>query len=374
MGATTVVIPDVELVKVGTWDASTGKTTVTTADLESMVAAAADRLIDQPPVKLGHTDKRFSIAGDGEPAMGWVTNLRVTPDGKSLRGDLTGVPSKLAEIMRSAYPRRSVEIGWGMRTVGGKVHRAVLTGLALLGIQKPAVKGLDDLLALYSEVDQIEATSIVEFAAAADDTPTIPPAPNTSPDGGGSSTPTNEGGAAVTVASKIRENLGLAADATDEQVEAALTKQAEDKAAADKEAADKKAADDAAAAAKAEEDAKIAALAAGDTVTLTTAQFQELLQGAQAGRSALAAQETDRRDRIVQTAFSQGRIHRNDLTKYRDLLDKDEAAVTSLLSGLTPIFPVTEIGSDAALFAAGDSGDLSDDDYKAAAAAFGLGV
>ena len=107
----TVNIPGVELVKAGTWDASTGRVTITNTDLTDMATASRDTNIDHAINKLGHVDPRF----DGEPALGRVTNLRLSSDGGTLIGDLVDVPSQLVDILTSAYPRRSVEIQWGMK-------------------------------------------------------------------------------------------------------------------------------------------------------------------------------------------------------------------------------------------------------------------
>jgi hypothetical protein len=163
----TASIRDVELVKVGTWAASTGVTTVTRDDLTAMVTAYADGLVDKPVIKIGHDDDNEpnSPLGDGEPAYGWVGNVRLSDDGSTLLGDLVGMPGKLAEVAPTAWRRRSVEIAWGVKTAGGKSYRAVLTGLALLGVQKPAVKGLADVLALYSHDshDDYQAQKVTVF-------------------------------------------------------------------------------------------------------------------------------------------------------------------------------------------------------------------
>ena len=70
-------IPNVELIKVGTWPISTGMWTVTSDDLYAAVSALESPAIRRPVLKLGHSDSRF----DGEPAVGWVDNLRVSDDG-----------------------------------------------------------------------------------------------------------------------------------------------------------------------------------------------------------------------------------------------------------------------------------------------------
>ena len=127
--------------KAGTWASARGKVTITNADLAAMVAESRDPDLDAPPIKLGHVDPRF----DGEPALGWVRNLRLSSDGATLIGDLTDVPASLADVIATAYPRRSIEAAWGMPKGDGTKRGAVLTGLALLGITPPAVKGLADV-------------------------------------------------------------------------------------------------------------------------------------------------------------------------------------------------------------------------------------
>lgn len=145
--AGTVTIRDVELVRAGTWDAITGRVTITPEELDDIVAAAADPEVDAAPIKIGHLGAWANL-GDSAPALGWVANVRRTDDDRVV-GDLVDVPQRLAAILPKAFRRRSVEMLANVRTVGGKVYKLALTGLALLGVAPPAVKGLADLLALY---------------------------------------------------------------------------------------------------------------------------------------------------------------------------------------------------------------------------------
>lgn len=147
-------IPDVELLKTGEWPLSTGTWTFTAEDLAAAVRAAQSPSVSRPVIKLGHNDPRF----DGEPAVGFVDNLRLSEDGSTLVGDLCGVPGWLADIMPSAYPRRSIEGQFNYRDQAGTVHDFALTGLALLGVTPPAVGTLStlrDVAALY----QVEAST-----------------------------------------------------------------------------------------------------------------------------------------------------------------------------------------------------------------------
>jgi hypothetical protein len=149
-GAHLVSIPGVELCAVGVaWPASTGDVTFTAEDLAAAVAAQDDPHLRTPVLKLGHTDPRF----DGEPAVGRVENLRLSDDGMTLLGDLTGVPAWLAKVFPSAFPSRSIEGAFNVVTAGGGKHRFILTALAVLGVQAPAIEHLADIQALYEGTD-----------------------------------------------------------------------------------------------------------------------------------------------------------------------------------------------------------------------------
>lgn len=103
---------------------------------------------------MGHTDSRFD--GDGEPALGWIENLRLADGGNTLVGDLVGVPSWLNDVMASAYPDRSIEGAYGRRCALNHTHPFVLDGLALLGVTRPGVGtlkpigGLDDVREMFA--------------------------------------------------------------------------------------------------------------------------------------------------------------------------------------------------------------------------------
>lgn len=134
-------VPSVELIHVGTWEISTGTWTVTTEDLHNVVAALDCPAVRRPIIKLGHTDPRF----DGEPAVGWLDNLAVSATGHELRGDYTGIPAWLRDVLASAYPDRSIEGEYEHVCQLGHVHPFVLTGLALLGVSPPGVGTLESL-------------------------------------------------------------------------------------------------------------------------------------------------------------------------------------------------------------------------------------
>lgn len=141
-----VTIPDVELAKVGTWDASTGTVTFTDEDFAAAVAAQADPAIRNGIIKLGH---KKQPGGLELPTIGRIVNLRTKDEGGTLVGDLTGVPEWLAEIIPTAFPSRSIEGCFNYRTGNGNTYRFVLEAIALLGESLPAVENLADIATLY---------------------------------------------------------------------------------------------------------------------------------------------------------------------------------------------------------------------------------
>jgi hypothetical protein len=149
-----VTIPDVELIKIGTWKLSTGEATFSTEDLASAVAALDCPAVRNPPLKLGHSepDPSGGMRWDGEPSIGYVANMRLTDDGATVSGDYAGVPSWLADVMASAYPDRSVEAVRNFVCQVGHVHQMVVTAVALLGVEAPGVgtlKSLQSVADLY---------------------------------------------------------------------------------------------------------------------------------------------------------------------------------------------------------------------------------
>lgn len=322
----TVNIPGVELVKAGKWNSARGEVTITPADLAAMVTESRDPDVDAAPLKLGHVDPRF----DGEPALGWVRNLRLSSDGSTLIGDLTEVPASLADVLGSAYPRRSVEVAWGLPGKKG-ARGAVLTGLALLGVTPPAVKGLQDVY--RAAASGSEAT--VTFTLSSDTADLPPIAPQPSDD----QPHTDMEG---TMQDKNETAKAPEADVKAETPEVSP------------EVAPKADAPEAAEAATEDETTEkpdAIAASAPATVTLSQGQYDELLRGATAGQAALAALDTTRRDGIITAALNEGRLRPSDQKAWRTALDRDEDGTVALLGTLPPqTIPTASLGSAHATF------------------------
>lgn len=148
-------VEGVELVETGSWNASSGPVTFTADDLASAVAALDCPAVRRPVLKAGHDGNH----GVGEPALGYVSNLRTSNEGQTLVGDYRGMPAWLTavsddgdSVLASAYPDRSIEGEFGYRCQLGHEHPFVVHAVSLLGVERPAVGTLQSLQELYGVV------------------------------------------------------------------------------------------------------------------------------------------------------------------------------------------------------------------------------
>ena len=132
----------VEVFSIGKWRASTGPVSVDSPMLDRMVENFKELNSVSGfgvPAKLGHS------SAVGAPAYGWMSNLY--REGDTLLADFSDMDSKLIdEIEKRRYNSVSVEI-WPRIEHAGKVYKDVLGGIAMLGAEWPAVKGLKPLSA-----------------------------------------------------------------------------------------------------------------------------------------------------------------------------------------------------------------------------------
>lgn len=146
----------------------------TTDDLEQIASANRELAAElQPPAKLGHAKRQALLADSGltvgeMPAIGWAdgASFRVSDDGTKLLADIRRVPKKLADLITAgAWRKRSVELGRITSQTTGKTYDWAVTAFAWLGGQLPAVRTLDDVVALYADSLQVEPRATVEYAA-----------------------------------------------------------------------------------------------------------------------------------------------------------------------------------------------------------------
>lgn len=139
----TVTLTGIEIMAVGTWNGDE----YGVDDLDSMVKAyqSGNAGID-PPLKLGHSEGQELV--EGMPALGWVTNLR--RNGQKLLADFKDVPKKIADLINNgAYKKVSSEVFFNLRQPKGARLPRVLSAVALLGAEIPAVSTLSDVEAWY---------------------------------------------------------------------------------------------------------------------------------------------------------------------------------------------------------------------------------
>jgi predicted RNase H-like nuclease (RuvC/YqgF family) len=104
-----------------------------------MVSAAAD-VGFTPPLKFGHS----ADAKPGDPAIGWVKNLRRS--GSKLIADFIDLPVAVYEaIKQRSFDTLSCEIFWDYSPDGKKTFNRALKAVSLLGADIPAVKNLRPL-------------------------------------------------------------------------------------------------------------------------------------------------------------------------------------------------------------------------------------
>ena len=139
------------------WETSSGTWTITREHLAAAIEAHKAGVVRKPVIKLGHEGPMR----DASPALGYVDGLRLADAGGTLVGDLTNVPTPVANLLPHAYPSRSVEMWLDYEAPDGRLWGCVLVGLALLGATGPGVESLaslQDVARLYG-VDGLAASA-----------------------------------------------------------------------------------------------------------------------------------------------------------------------------------------------------------------------
>jgi len=133
----------VEIFSVGTWNGI--KVTV---DMLHDFAANFKQLknVLRVPLKFGHNEKQ-SIT-DGQHALGWISEVWV--NGNTLLGQVSEMPDIVFNAMqKKLYKTVSIEASFNVK-YKDETFKNVLTGVALLGADLPAVNNLKDLTAYMS--------------------------------------------------------------------------------------------------------------------------------------------------------------------------------------------------------------------------------
>lgn len=146
----TYELTGVEVFGIGVWKGNK----ITDKDLNDIVSGT-NEIIDKlkPRVKLGHDDKQALLQRTGLPAGGWITKLKRAGD--KILVDIKEVPKVLYQLIKNgAYKRISSEILAGYTEPSTKKkYNKVLSAIAFLGADLPAVTNLKDIAALYDSDD-----------------------------------------------------------------------------------------------------------------------------------------------------------------------------------------------------------------------------
>lgn len=135
-------LKDTEILSMGTWKGFK----FTLSDLDNIVRNFA-RISLRVPLKLGHGRQKFA-QNEGLPAVGWVKDLKRVGD--KLFATFGDIPAKLVELIkRKNYIRFSSEVRRGY-THEGNIYGNVLSGVALLGEEIPAVQNISDIYDLHN--------------------------------------------------------------------------------------------------------------------------------------------------------------------------------------------------------------------------------
>ena len=149
-----------EIFAVGTWN---GKK-ITQEDLQDIADNFA-KLFDvhKVPLKFGHDSAKE--VPDGQPAIGWVSNVYV--QGSKLLADFMDVPRTVYEaIKKKLYRNVSIELLFNTKADGTSFNH-VLDAVALLGADHPAVNTLADLDALLAKRSEFNGGQRIAFTTTA---------------------------------------------------------------------------------------------------------------------------------------------------------------------------------------------------------------
>ncbi len=146
----------VEVFSVGKWNGID----FDVSDLQ-LISAAFDKLKEnhKVPLKFGHNDDQPFT--DGQPALGWVDSLEV--DGEKLVANMTDVPDVVFNaVQNKLYRHVSIELDFGV-SYKGDHYPFVLSGIALLGADIPAVNNIGDLTKYMAR--KLDSTKRAAFTA-----------------------------------------------------------------------------------------------------------------------------------------------------------------------------------------------------------------
>jgi hypothetical protein len=133
--------------------------------LRAMAEAHAELQAElHPPAAVNPPMNELGHGNFEAPAVGYLENVRVDKTGTRLLADVKKVPKTLSRLIKAgAYRKRSVTLASITSQETGKKYPWVVTRLAWLGARLPAIRTMDDVVALYDGGD-VEVVRVVEYA------------------------------------------------------------------------------------------------------------------------------------------------------------------------------------------------------------------
>ena len=119
--------------------------------------------VHKVPLKFGHNDEQPLT--DGQPALGFVSDVWVDKGKGKLMAKFTDVPEIVYEAIKAGrYRNVSIEADFGVEHKG-EFYANVLSGVALLGADIPAVNTLADLKAYMGRDEGLRFSKRAVFTA-----------------------------------------------------------------------------------------------------------------------------------------------------------------------------------------------------------------
>lgn len=326
------------------------------ASAASLIAIAGDEVVMSPGSQMMIHDPWFFTLGSAAELRKDAAFLDT--QGANMAGIYASRAGGTADAWREAMT--SDELGSGMGTwytadeaVAAKLADRVGTVVAVSAAPEAPPVDLDD------EDDEMSARAawdlsvlIAPAARAAWSFSRTHKPPTASADG-----PTHtEGGSAVALSNEqitMRRNLGIAEDADEATMAAALAE---------------------ALAERAEPPAEPAVPQIPEGMALVDSALLTQIQGdAAAGRTAQTTLATQERDREINAAFAAGKIAATSREKLVEAWDKDPVTTKAVLDTLTPgLIPVSTVGHDSEPSALGEGVEINDAEWTAFAGSLGL--
>ncbi|MBA2741948.1 MAG: hypothetical protein H0U46_08050 [Actinobacteria bacterium] len=323
----------------------------------------------RPYNKIGHNSAQVLArrsgfyAEDDQPQTGRWTNFRVA--GGKLLGDAKAVPSKFADLIESgAFSRRSVEIKPYESQSGKGRYTNVIRAVAWLGAKAPAIKTLDDVVALYGDdesddddlrtIDYEDATPTAVLDLNVDlstiTTEDVRDAEESSDTRSEMPETTNENTAALELSDEQRdqlaEALGIEGEVT---ADVLIARAAQMRTLAEADGGDEDDSDDS------DEDVEEPAVNNGSRM-LSDSEFYELVNRANAGARAEARLIARDRDDLLVEAMSDGRLDPAQREEFARLYEENPDFTTRMIEAL----PVNE--DRARIYGSDDEREITGED------------